>query len=71
MVAFCLFLLFVLSFVFPFFVYLFLFFVFSVSLPGDDVLCWLLSCPLSSNICFLYFSPNVFPVWFDLVPSIL
>ena len=27
---------------------LFLFFVSYVSLPGDDVLCWLLSCPLLS-----------------------
>ena len=28
---------------------------------GKDVLCWLLSCPLSS-VCFPCFSSNVFPV---------
>ena len=58
MVAF--FLLFVLLFVFLFPTDLFLFFV-SVSLPGDDILCWLLSCPLSS-VCFPCFSPNVVSV---------
>ena len=61
MVAFCLFLMIVLLFVFMFLIDLFLFFVSSVSLPGHDVLCWLLSSPLSS-VCFLCFSPNVFPV---------
>ena len=37
----------------------FYFYLPSVSLPGDDVLCWLLSCPFSS-VCFLC-------SWFDLV----
>ena len=54
--------------VFVFLVDLFLFFVSSVSLPGDDGLRWLLSCPLSS-VCFPCFSLNVFPVRFGLVPS--
>ena len=70
MVAFCLLVLFVLLFVSVFLVDHFLFFVSSVSLHGDDVLCWLFSCPMSS-VCFPCFSPNVFPVWFDLVPSIV
>ena len=35
-------------------VYLFYFFLSSVSLPGDDVLCWLLSYPLPS-VCFSLF----------------
>ena len=61
MVAFCLFVLFVLLFVFMFLVDLYLCFAHSVSLPSDDVLCWLLSCPLSSG-CSHCFSPNVFPV---------
>ena len=60
--VFCLFL-FLLLFVFLFLVvYLFLFCVSSVSLPGDDVLCWLLSCPFHS-VCFpCFFSPNVYLV---------
>ena len=50
---------------------LFLLFVFSIFFVyRDDVLCWLLSCPFSS-VCFFCLSPNVFPVWFRLVPSIL
>ena len=69
MVAFCLFLKFVILFVFVFLVVVGGFCL-SLFLPGNDVLCWLLPCPLSS-ICFLCFSPNVFPVWFGLVPSIL
>ena len=36
----------------------------------DDVLCWLLSCPFSS-VCFPCLSPDVFPIWFGLVPSTL
>ena len=36
----------------------------------DDVLCWLFSCPFSS-VCFPCLSPNVFPVGFGLVPSIM
>ena len=51
-VVFCLFLPFLVWFVFlvPV-VYLFLFFVSSVPLPGDDALCWLLSCPfLKKNL---------------------
>ena len=39
-------------------------------LHGDDVLCRLLSC-LLSPVCFPCFSPNVFPVRFGLIPSIL
>ena len=60
------------SFSFLLFVFLVLVLLFtcicvsSVSLPGDDVLCWLLYCPLSS-VCFPCFSPDVFPVWFDFV----
>ena len=54
-VVFCLFLLFIFLFVLLFLaVYLFLFCVSSVSLPGDDVLCRLLSCPFPS-VCFLCF----------------
>ena len=50
---------------------LFLLFVFSIFFVyRDDVLCWLLSCPFSS-VCFPCLSPNFFPVWFGLVPSIL
>ena len=50
---------------------LFLLFVFSIfCVYRDDVLCWLRSCPFSS-VCFLCLSPNVFPVRFRLVPSIL
>ena len=40
-----------------------------LSLPGDDVLCWLLSCTLSS-VCFP-FSPKLLPVCFGLVPVYL
>ena len=43
----------------------------SVSLPGDDVLCWLLSCPFPSVCVPCFFSPIVFPVSFGLIPSIL
>ena len=50
MVGFCLFLLFVLLFVFLVDLFLFLFLQ-CPFLHGDDVLCWLLSCPLSS-VCF-------------------
>ena len=42
---------------------------FSVSLPGDDALCWLLSCPFSS-VCFpcFFFSERV-PglIWFGSI----
>ena len=64
-VVFCLSLLFILLFVFLFLVYLFLFCVSSVSLPGDNLLCWLLSCPLSS-VCFSFFLSGYGPglVWF-------
>ena len=67
-VVFYLFLLFVLLFVFLFLVYLFLFCVSSVSLPGDDVLCWLLSCP-SSSVCFPFFLSGYVQglVWFGSV----
>ena len=51
----------VLLFVFLFLADLFLFFVSSASLLGDDVLCWLPFCPLSS-VCFPCFSPKLFPV---------
>ena len=60
MVDFCLFLPFVLLFVFVFLADLFYFIVSSVSVPGDDVPYWLLSCPLSS-VCFP-FSLKFFPV---------
>ena len=64
-VVFCLSLLFILLFVFLFLVYLFLFCASSVSLPGVDVLCWLLSCPFSS-VCFPIFLSRNVPglVWF-------
>ena len=52
---------FVLLFVFLVDLFLFLFLSRSVSLPGADVLCWLLSRPLSS-VCFPCFSPNAYPV---------
>ena len=44
---------------------------YNVALPGDDVLCWLLSCPFPS-VCFpCFFAPTVlFPVRFGLVPSV-
>ena len=47
-----------------------LFYIFSVSVPGDDVLRWLLSCPFSS-VCFpfFYFLRTCSPinlVWFRL-----
>ena len=34
-----------------------------MSLPGDDALCWIPSCPLPS-VCF---PPTVYPVWFGSV----
>ena len=69
-VVFYLFLLFLLSFLFLFLVYLIFLHVFvsSVSLPGDDVLCWLFSC-LFPSVCFsqLFFLQTC--SWFDLVWS--
>ena len=57
--VFCMFLLFSLLFVFLFlFAYLFLFLVSFVSLPGNDVICWLLSCPFPSVWFLCFFSPN-------------
>ena len=67
-VVFCLFLLFLLLFVFLFLVYLFLFCVSSVSLPGNDVLCWLLSCTFSYCLLSLFFPKYVLGfVWFGPV----
>ena len=64
MVAFCLFLMFMLLFVFVFVFLVDRFYFLSLLCPflhGDDVLCWLFSCPMS-YVCFPCFSPNVFPV---------
>ena len=62
MVVFCLFLMFVLLFVFVFLVITFYFLsLLCPFLHGDDVLCWLFSCPMSS-VGFPCFSPDVFPV---------
>ena len=81
MVAFCLFLMFMLWFVSVFLMFMLLFVsVFLIDLfyflsllclflHGDDVLCCFFSCPMSS-VCFPCFSPNAFPVWFGLVPCI-
>ena len=46
-------------------------FVFSIFfVHRDDVVCWPLSCPFSS-VCSPFSSPNVFPVSFGFVSSIL
>ena len=49
--------------------------LFCVSLPGDNVFCWLFFF-LFHSVCFLpgfffVFSPTVFPVGLGLVPSII
>ena len=44
------------------FLFLFLFCVYR-----DDVLCWLLSCPFSSSVCFLCLSPISGLIWFGSV----
>ena len=67
-VVFCMFLLFLLLFVlmFLFLVYLFLLCAYFVSLPGEDVLCCLLSCLCLLSL--LFFSECLFGlIWFDLV----
>ena len=43
--------------------------VFSVSLPGDDILCCLLLCPLSS-VCFLCFFFS-FLFFYEIVPGLI
>ena len=53
--------------VFLFLVCLFFNLCLFVSLPGDDVLCWLFSCSFSS-VCFpFFFFLDMFLVWFGLV----
>ena len=54
MIAFCLVLLFVLLLMFMFLVEILLF-LSSVSLPGDDALCWLFSCPFFFCLLSLLF----------------
>ena len=39
----------------------------SMSLPGDDVLCWLFLVSISFCLLPLLFSPTMYPVWFGLV----
>ena len=64
MVAFCLFLLFVLVFLVDSF-----FFVSYVSVSGDDVLYWLHFCTLTSVCFFLFFFSEIVPglIWFGSV----
>ena len=71
-VVFCLFLVFLLFCVCIFVSCFFLFnLCFFVSLPDDDVLCWLFSCSFSS-VCFrFFFFLDMFLVWFGLVLPIL
>ena len=71
-VVFCLFLMFLFFLcVFLFLVCLFFNLCLFVSLPGDDVLCWLFSCPFSS-VCFpFFFFLDMFLVWFGLILPIL
>ena len=65
-VAFCLFLVFLLFYLCIFVSCLFIFnLCLFVSLPGDDVLCWLFSCSFFS-VCFPFFFSGYVPglVWF-------
>ena len=55
-------------FVFSVFLFLLLFLFLSVSLPGDDVFCWLLSCLFLLSAFPAFFSPTEFPVGLCLVP---